>query len=67
MVLALIVSLWMHLRGSGGIQLSQMVGKFETLNRGNLTIPITADGTIEPKDRVVLKSEAGGTVAKIFF
>ncbi len=66
-VLALIVSLWMHLRGSGGIQLSQMVGKFETLNRGNLKIPITADGTIEPKDRVVLKSEAGGTVEKIFF
>ncbi len=65
--LALIVSLWMHLRGLKGFQLTQLTGKVATLKRGNLTIPITANGTIEPKDRVTIKSEAGGTVAEIAF
>ncbi len=61
--LVLIVGmLWMVLTRSAKIQFSWLAGDIATLKRGDLTIPITADGEIEPKDRVEIKSEAGGTV-----
>jgi HlyD family secretion protein len=65
-VAALIVCLWLLLRSSGGIQLSHLQGKTATLKIGGFTIPINADGPIEPKERMTIKSEAGGRVAEIF-
>ena len=64
-VVALIVCLWLLLRSSGGIQLTQMTGTTATLKMGGFTIPINADGPIEPKERITIKSEAGGRVAEI--
>lgn len=65
-VVALIVCLWLLLRSSGGIQLSHRLGETATLKIGGFTIPINADGPIEPKERMTIKSEAGGRVAEIF-
>jgi multidrug efflux pump subunit AcrA (membrane-fusion protein) len=64
-VLALIVCLWLLLRSSGGIQLTHLQGKVATLKEGGFTIDINADGPIEPKERMTIKSEAGGRVAEI--
>lgn len=66
-VVVLLASLWMNLRSSGRIKLSFMEGKTVPLKKGNLTIDITANGTIEPNDRIELKSEAGGVVLKTPF
>lgn len=63
-VLLLVGSLWMNLRSSGGITMEFRQGKTAKLGRGNLTIEITANGTIEPKERVEIKSEAGGVVVR---
>ncbi len=65
-VAALVVCLWLLLRSSGGIQLSHLQGEVATLKIGSFTIPINADGPIEPKERMSIKSEAGGRVAEIF-
>ena len=67
MVLLVIVLGWAVIRSSSGIQLSFMTGELKTLEKGNLTIPIEATGTIEAKDRVDIKSEAGGTVEELPF
>ncbi len=64
---ALGVSLWVNLRNTGGISIGFLTGKTARLNRGDLTIPITANGTIEPKERVDIKSEAGGVVLQTPF
>ncbi|MCH8053717.1 MAG: biotin/lipoyl-binding protein [Planctomycetes bacterium] len=65
-VVALVVCLWLLVRSSGGITLSHLQGETATLKIGGFTIPINADGPIEPKERMTIKSEAGGRVAEIF-
>ena len=65
-VAALIVCLWLLVRSSGGIQFSHLQGKTATLKMGGFKIAINADGAIEPKERMTIKSEAGGRVAEIF-
>ena len=65
-VAALVVCLWLLVRSSGGITFSHLKGKTATLKMGGFKIAINADGTIEPKERMTIKSEAGGRVAEIF-
>jgi len=67
LALVAIICIWVLIRNSAGLQLSTMQGKTAKLSRGSLTIPISANGIIEPKDRMTIKSEAGGTVAEIPF
>lgn len=67
LVLALAVCLWIIVRQKGGLQLGFLQGKIEQVTRGDLMVPITAQGTVQPKDRIEIKSEAGGTVVETPF
>lgn len=62
MVVLVLVLGWMVLRSSGGLQLEVISGKTVVLKRGDLIVPIQASGSVEPKDRLEIKSEAAGTV-----
>jgi HlyD family secretion protein len=64
LILAVVVLLWLQIRRAARLPLSFLVGETVTLVRGTLTIPIEASGTIEPKDRIEIKSEASGTVSE---
>ncbi|MCG3137405.1 MAG: hypothetical protein HJJLKODD_01249 [Phycisphaerae bacterium] len=62
MAVVIVVLLWLLLRSKGRLSMGMLEGEVATLKRGHLTVPIEASGTVEPKDRVDIKSEAGGTV-----
>jgi HlyD family secretion protein len=49
---------------TSGLQhsLAAIQTKTQTIARGNITIPIEASGVIEPRERIEIKSEAGGIV-----
>lgn len=64
LALVLVVSLWINIRNSAGIQISSRQGKIVAIKRGSLEVDIEATGIIDPKERVDIKSEAGGTVQK---
>jgi len=53
--------------GISRIQLSNvwLDGVKEPVKRGNLTIPVTANGTVEPEQYILIKSKAGGQVKTI--
>ena len=53
--------------GISKIQLSNvwLDGVKEPVKRGNLTIPVTANGTVEPEQYILIKSKAGGQVKTI--
>jgi len=40
--------------------------EFTQITRGNLTIPVSATGSVEPDSRTDIKCKASGTVAKIY-
>jgi len=47
------------------LKLQGLVGKTETIERGDISIPINATGTIRPSRRVEIKAEASGEVVLI--
>ena len=49
------------------LQFSVLAGQMAKVTRGDLTVPITASGTIEPRRRAEIKSKASGTVIEIRF
>lgn len=65
--LVVLVLGWAFLRNMTGLSMGFLQGKTVVLKRGDLTIPITASGSVEPKDRIMLKSEAAGKVSQIRF
>lgn len=54
--------LW-HARGSGQAQPQYVT---ETVNRGNLSVKVSANGTLQPTNKVDIGSELSGTVAHVF-
>ena len=47
------------------MNLSVLAGKTETIQRGDLTLPINATGEVRPARRVEIKAEASGEVLEI--
>ncbi len=64
LVLALVVFV-MWKASSTKLDLGFMQGKTEVVRRGDLSIPITGTGEIEPKSRSEIKPEASGEVVEI--
>lgn len=52
---------WMQ----GAEKRAQVSYQTETVGRGDLTVTVTANGTIEPTNRVEISSELSGTIAEV--
>jgi len=63
-ILVIIVFGWMRLRTSK-LSLGFLEGKTAVVGRGDLTIPISGTGEIQPKSRTEIKPEASGRVEEI--
>ena len=60
-----LVSGYFFVTSKARLTLSGLVGKTESIHRGDLTLPINATGEIRPSRRVEIKSEASGEVIEI--
>jgi HlyD family secretion protein len=64
-VLVLFIGILAILRADIGMKNPWLDGQIEKATRGNLTIPVTATGTIEAARLIQIKSKASGKVAEI--
>ncbi len=64
-ILAVLVGGYMWVRTFAVMDLSMLKGKTVRVHRGDLEVPITASGRIEPRSVTKIKSEASGEVVEI--
>ncbi|MBU0641132.1 MAG: biotin/lipoyl-binding protein [Planctomycetes bacterium] len=64
-VVAAVVGTWYFLRTNYRYTPSWDQPEFDKITRGNICVPITAAGLIEPAQRIEVKSKASGEVIKI--
>ena len=63
-VLAIVAFIWSQL-GKAKLSLSMLEGRTAIVGRGDLTIPISGTGEIQPKSRSEIKPEASGEVVEV--
>lgn len=61
-VVGLVVAGWWGLRTYGRVEMPWDAPQFDKVTRGDIAVPISASGLIEPKQRFEIKSEASGEV-----
>ncbi len=64
LVIGLICLVWYYVRGQR-VQLGMFEAKTAKVDRGDISVPITAPGLIEPNQRFEVKSKASGEVVVI--
>lgn len=60
-----LVSGYFFVTSKARLSLAGLMGKTESIHRGDLTLPINATGEVRPSRRVEIKSEASGEVIEI--
>lgn len=64
-VVALIAVAWYMIRTYARIDVPGSEPKWEKITRGDIRVPITASGLIEPKERIEIKPLASGEISEI--
>jgi len=64
-VIALVAAGWYYARTNWRITPTWMQAKTALVTRGDIRVPITAAGLIEPRERIEIKSKASGEVTQI--
>ncbi len=62
---ALMATGYFYLKSNWKMQLEGLEGKQATLERGDLTLPVNANGEIRPSRRIEIKAEASGAVLEV--
>lgn len=61
----ILISTWYFLKTNWRVSLPGMEPKFGKVTRGDIRVPISASGLIEPKQRIEVKSKASGEVIEV--
>lgn len=65
LAIVIIVGTWWYIKENVRVALPGMEPKFGEATRGDIRVPISASGLIEPKQRIEVKSKASGEVIEV--